>query len=75
MLNWKDSLVGLAPQAGSKNDGIIALLKASSTPDFRNINFNQRNSPGLAPRVDFVSWLLGSSACLGFDTNHYKCLY
>ncbi len=40
MLNWKDSLIELSPQAGSKNDGMMALLKASSAADFRNINFS-----------------------------------
>ncbi len=40
LLNWKDSAIELSPQAGSKNDGMMALLKASSVADFRNINFN-----------------------------------
>lgn len=39
MLNWKDSILELTPQAGSNSDGMTALLKTSSADDFRNINF------------------------------------
>jgi|CXWL01.1.fsa_nt_gi inner membrane protein len=40
ILNWKDSIIELSPQAGAKNDGMMALLKASSAADFNTINFN-----------------------------------
>jgi inner membrane protein len=39
MLKWKDSTIELSPQANSKNDGMTALLKATSAEDFKLINF------------------------------------
>jgi inner membrane protein len=40
MLNWKDSIIELSPQASTKNEGMTALLKTNSADDFRDLNFN-----------------------------------
>jgi inner membrane protein len=40
ILNWKDSLIELAPPSGSSDDGMTAVLKTTSAEDFSNINFS-----------------------------------
>ncbi len=39
-IKWKDSTIELSPQPGSANDGMIALLKATSAEDFKNASFS-----------------------------------
>ena len=40
VINWKDSSIELSPQAGSKKDGMSALLKVNSAAELNNINFS-----------------------------------
>ncbi|MBC7874222.1 MAG: cell envelope integrity protein CreD [Ferruginibacter sp.] len=39
-IQWKDSTLELSPQPGQGNDGMSALLKATSMDDFRNTRFH-----------------------------------
>jgi len=39
-LNWNGNNIELTPQAGAKNEGMTALLKATSAADLKNIHFN-----------------------------------
>lgn len=39
-LHWNDTLLELSPQSGKNNEGMKAMLKASSVDDLKNISFS-----------------------------------